>query len=57
MLFNNTLLFCPPRYPYGDYIAGTITPYKKVFLLHIRGKIRIFFNTNQIFQEFFSFFY
>ena len=34
MLFNNTLLFCPPRYPYGDYIAGTITPYKKV---SIRG--------------------
>ena len=57
MLFKNTLLFCPPRYPYGGYIAGTITPYKKVFLLHIRGKIRIFFNTNQIFQEFFSFSY
>jgi len=57
MLFNNTLLFCPPRYPYGGYIAGTITPYKKVLLLHIRRKINFFFNTNQIFQEFFSFSY
>jgi len=57
MLFNNTLLFCPPHYPYGDYIAGTITPYKRVLLLHIRRKINFFFNTNQIFQEFFSFSY